>query len=210
MRTDHSPERLWARSRALTATLALLAIGAPELAFADAREVDEPENLPPPKEPQQLDEEPGPITPASYRKSVTLEAALGLGVVASTGDAADTGFGLSGVDLGIGGFLNPQLAITGRFTGVLTRGDNSVAAMLFGGSAQYWLDDKLWVGGGAGLAVVTASGISRNGFGFDGRAGYTFRQTGPHAFHASVEVTPMIVSGTFLAGIAVLVGYQYL
>jgi len=193
-------------------TLGTLVLLVPSLAYAGSpAEVSEPENLPPPKQAQVSDTPAAgaPPTVASFRKSVTLEASLGVGGVVSTISSIDTGLGLSGLNLGIGGFLNPQLAITGRLVGVLTGGSNNVSQLFFGGAVQYWINDKLWAGAGAGLAYLYAN-TNTNGFGFEVRGGYTVKQIRAHAFHVSLEVTPSLFDGHLMTAFAVLGGYQYL
>lgn len=184
------------------------------LAFAgEAPDVDEPDSLPPPREPVEPARLEPPLDsgkPASFRRSVTIEAAIGAGVVLSNMDGTDSGAGLAGLDLGVGGFVRPQLAITGRFAGVLTQGSNNVAAAFFGGSAQLWIDDRLWVGAGAGLAYAGRGQSSSRGLALDLRAGYTIRQRRAHAYHASIEVNPMFIEGEQLLAFALLAGYQYL
>jgi hypothetical protein len=196
--------------------LAALVLLVPSLALAGGADVSEPDNLPPPKQPQGTETEPATSNTGaaasplgSYRKSVTLEASVGAGYLISTGDFSG-GFGLSGINFGVGGFLNNKLAITGRFVGVLSRGSDPTSLISIGGAVQYWLDDKLWIGGGAGLSYVYVTGANTNGFALDARAGYTFKQTREHAFHASLEVVPGFFDGGSIVGIAALVGYQYL
>ncbi len=185
----------------------------PALVVAAPLPIDahEPENLPPSKEAQMSDGDvatAGSPSRASYRRSTTIEASIGVGLLVSS--HADGGIGLSGVNLGIGGFLNSRLAIAARFAGVLTRGDNPVTLLFLGGVVQYWIDDKLWVGGGLGLGNVDGDRGSANGLGFDVRGGYTIKQTREHAVGVSVEVLPALFAGRVLTGIAVLAGYQYL
>ncbi|MGE0871381.1 MAG: hypothetical protein AB7P03_22660 [Kofleriaceae bacterium] len=157
----------------------------------------------------------------SYRQGFTFEANIGVGWAqvsdedgnnTVTSDAA-----LGGLNLGFGGWLNQNMALSLRFAGVSDRENGLTAVAVFAGpSLQYWLDDHFWLGGGAGLARVAIldsdndeqAGI--NGFGLDLRAGYTFSSGSPNTFNASVELTPGFYDGGSITGIGLLFGYQHL
>jgi hypothetical protein len=88
----------------------------------------------------------------------------------------------------------------------------------FGPSLQYWVDDHMWLGGGAGLGVLALGGNGNSdsvtGFSFDLRGGYTFSSASAHTFNVSVEINPGYykqtgVSATY-TGFALLAGYQFL
>ena len=147
----------------------------------------------------------------------------------------DSDASLAGADIGVGGWLTPHLALTGRISGVdIKNGDananGTVISAFVGPSLQYWIDPHFWVGGGAGLATVrstassctgtnTSSDCGVNGFGLDFRAGYSFNSDSAHTFNVSVEVTPGFYSldngmggndSLSATGISFLAGYQYL
>jgi len=162
-------------------------------------------------------------------RGVTFEANLGVGFAHFTDDngSFNTDTALAGANLGVGGWLSPHLAITGRIAGVNISKNNfnvvdgNLVAIFVGPSLQYWTDEHLWFGGGVGLAsfrLVGGSSINNqdpgtDGFGFDLRAGYSFGTT-KNTFNVSVELTPGFYSengssGT-ATGLALLAGYQYL
>ena len=161
--------------------------------------------------------------PRPLRGGLTFEANLGVGWIKISDDYnSDTSdAGLGGICLGIGGWVGKNIAITARLAGVnFEENDTRYSAIFLGPSLQYWIDDHIWLGGGAGIGVFAASSSyggednSISGFGLDLRAGYTFNAGSENTINASVEINPSFFnedgqSGT-ATGIALLVGYQHL
>ncbi|CAN5838049.1 hypothetical protein BH11MYX3_BH11MYX3_47300 [soil metagenome] len=175
--------------------------------------------------PAVADPVPAAPEPASYRCRLTFEAGLGLGWIHVAADGiSETGdLGLSGPNLGIGGWVSGKLAITGRIAGVShSHRGIRVTNTVIGAAAQYWIDDRYWLGGGLGLGLLVLTGSSFDssqdnvtaGFGFDLRAGFAFSQTREHVFNLSLEVTPTLLSNggerARYTGIALQFGYQHL
>jgi hypothetical protein len=184
---------------------------------------------PPPPPPYQQ-----PLAPDdgfTAHRGVTFEANLGVGYVrlSDTGNAAmNSDAALAGANLGIGGWINRQLAITFRIAGVQIKSmsfppaGTTLVNAFFGPSLQYWLSPNVWLGGGAGFSTYRfVSGCTQtstnpcglNGFGLDARAGYSFG-TSANTFNLSVEITPGFYSNSSASGtatgVAFLAGYQYL
>jgi len=170
-----------------------------------------------------------PSPMSSLRRGLTGELNLGLGFIwARNGDGqeSDTEAALAGLSAGIGGWINPQMALTLRVAGATYSTDVGTSSARFttgvvGPSLQYWLDDRLWVGGGAGLgfAAVTIDGADtqpdpETGLGLDLRAGYTFTSGSENTFNVSVEYNPTFfdVNGQSLQinSFGILFGYQHL
>lgn len=176
---------------------------------------------------------PGPYAPrpaASFRNGLTGELNLGLGFIwARNGDGqeSDTEVALAGLSAGIGGWINPQMALTLRVAGATYSTDFGTSTARFttgviGPSLQYWLDDRLWIGGGAGLgfAAITIDDANEQpdpetGFGLDLRAGYTFSTGSANTFNVSVEYNPTFFdveggSSIQINSFGILFGYQHL
>jgi hypothetical protein len=164
---------------------------------------------------------PPPEQPTTLHRSMTFELNLGLGWIhISADEVSDTSdLGLGGLSIGVGGWLNEKLAITGRIAGVtLSENDSQLSNVFFGPSLQYWVDNHFWLGGGLGLAILAASGDnsedSIRGFGLDLRVGYTFNEGSENTFNASFELNPGFFSengeSATLTGIGILLGYQHL
>ncbi|MCX5742342.1 MAG: hypothetical protein NT062_07585 [Proteobacteria bacterium] len=144
-----------------------------------------------------------------------------------------------GGNIGIGGFVSPNLAITLRIASVNYTydandgqgGRYTDSAIFAGPSVQYWVNQNLWVGGGIGYAIAHTSytndfgdtGDSINdptGVSLDLRAGYTFWKQFRNSLNVSAEYTPGFYGEDDLGalgkvsyqlnGFAVLFGYQYL
>ncbi len=169
----------------------------------------------------------GPPPPPPNRKNgMTFEASIGLGILRVSNEFADNSeVGLAGINLGIGGWLGPNIALSLRAVAVSYRTDDEFAignyygsarhtAGFLGPSLQYWVNDNAWVGGGIGLGIATSSyagdSESETGLGADLRAGYTFSTTSENTFNVSFEVTPASINDVTVTGISFLFGYQHL
>jgi len=167
--------------------------------------------------------------PTTLRSGMTFEASLGVGWMRITDNDSDDSLTSdlgAGIGLGVGGWVSPQLAITGRISGTSTTFDEFSSGgesirynqYFVGGAVQYWVDDHFWFGGGAGIAVLAASFMgesdSINGFGFQGRAGYSFSTGSENTFNVQLELTPGFYSedngGGTVTGVGIMVGYQHL
>lgn len=206
--------------------------GAPPPAYAPS-----PAYVPPPAQPVYV-QPAGPQGPWAFHQGVTFEANLGIGYAHLTDQNSnmtlDTDADLAGLDIGVGGWITPQLALTGRIAGVNIKYqgtenlDGNIVLAWVGPSLQYWPDPHFWFGGGIGFATYRLIGNSQcnsngqdncglNGYGADVRAGYSFGDT-QHTFNVSVELNPTHINapngsssdGGTATSFALLFGYQYL
>jgi len=148
--------------------------------------------------------------PVNHRQGFTFEANIGVGFMWATveDDESDKKVALGGIDVGLGGWINERMAITARIAGVTyteSEGDIDLrwTTGFAGPSLQYWLDDHVWLGGGAGFGVVALSidgpggddSDSEVGFGLDLRAGYTFSSMATqNTWNLSLELTPSFIT----------------
>ena len=98
------------------------------------------------------------------------------------------GIDFAGPNLGVGGWVNPRLAITGRvavvrWTDLLDLGKYNAVVVA---AAQYWVSARVWFGAGIGLGF----GGDALGPGADLRVGYTFARGATRTLNVSLEVTP--------------------
>ena len=121
-----------------------------------------------------------------HRDGFTIETSLGVGSTSVSGDgrSSESYTSIAGLDLGIGGFVSPDVALTFRIAGttyfvpasVFPESTQSIAmtSALVSPALQYWVSDRLFVGGGAGLGVWDndADDPPQTGFGLDARVGY--------------------------------------
>jgi len=160
------------------------------------------------------------------RKGFTVEFGIGVGALVISGldryGEEKRDFGFEPHALSLGAFLRKDLALVLRWKSTYHFTPNAVfedAQQFLGtqtANLQWWLSDRLFVGGGPGVALF--------GFGFgghdkdaswsvggalDARVGYAFFVTTHHALSLSFEA----VVGFFGSGVAlgqtVNVGYQY-
>lgn len=201
----------------LLGALALIAV--PSLAAAQAP--------PPPPPPPGAPPPPGGYaygTPTGPdRSGMTFELSLGFGITSVSPENGDgeSYNGLSGLNIGVGGWISPKTAITVRIAGTSFTQDFTdlggpevqfIAGML-GVTAQQMVTDVAWVGGGLGIGILTddqESTDAESGLSLDLRAGYNFYQSTKNAFYASVELTPGFFDGGRVTGIGLQVGWQAL
>jgi hypothetical protein len=155
------------------------------------------------------------------RSGMTFELSIGFGITSVTPDegSGDSFNGLSGLNLGIGGWISPKTALTVRIAGtsfhqdVGTGTDVQFIAGLLGLSAQQMVTEQAWVGGGLGIGILTDdldNTDPESGLGLDLRAGYNFYQSRKNAFNAQIEVTPGFFDGGRVTGIGLQLGWQSL
>jgi hypothetical protein len=160
--------------------------------------------------------------PESLRAGLTFDAAFGFGFVH---DGNADGFGgpetdgAIGVNLGIGAFVLPNLAITGRvaFEGFREKVlDERASSGFLGPTVQWWPDRHLWVRGGIGLSVATHTAEQNggngtaHGLGLDLGAGFTVAGRGRHAVEVGIDAEPGFYNGEAITAFMFVVGYQYL
>lgn len=164
-----------------------------------------------------------PPEPQNHKHGLTFEANLGVALMWATanGNTTDKEGALGGLNLGLGGWINPRVAVSLRIGAVTyseSAGDARLTTAFVGPSVQYWATDHLWLGGGVGVGVIRVSdreGAGREtGMGFDVRAGYTFSTTSEDTLNISLELIPtrFAAGSEDLAfyGLGLLLGYQHL
>jgi hypothetical protein len=121
-----------------------------------------------------------------HRSGFTIETSLGIGstTVPRDGRSAESFTSIAGLDLGIGGFVAPDLAVTLRIASTTYFVPASIfpestqwiamTSAFVSPALQYWVSDRLFVGGGAGLGVWDndADDPPQFGVGLDARVGY--------------------------------------
>lgn len=193
-------------------SLALLSLFVPAVAVAQP---------PPPPPPGYGPPQPGYGQPVNNKNGLTFEANLGIGFIwaEADGQESDKEVALGGLNIGLGGWLSQQLAISFRIAGVTYSedvGDQTarLSTGFVGPSAQYWVNENVWVGGGVGLGFVALSfdgeTESETGIGLDLRAGYTFSTASENTWNVSFELTPSSIEDTNFYGFGILFGYQHL
>ncbi len=154
------------------------------------------------------------------RSGATFEMSIGAGMTrVSVDDGPSESFGgLSGLNVGLGGWVSPSTALTLRIAAtsfVEQAGFQDVRfiAGLVGLSMQHMASNELWIGIGGGIGVLTTDQDNvepETGFAFDFRAGVNLYQSAQNAFHLAIEITPGFYDGGKVTGIGVQLGWQAL
>ncbi|HWO17185.1 MAG TPA: hypothetical protein VNO30_00355 [Kofleriaceae bacterium] len=163
--------------------------------------------------------ESAPPTPPD-RSGATFEMSMGLGMthVALEGGLSASFGGLSGLNLGVGGWVSPKTALTLRLAGTsffeqIEGTEVQFIAGMLGLSMQHMVTNELWIGGGAGIGVLTTDQDNiepETGLSLDLRMGINIYQSRQNAFHLAVEATPGFYDGVNVTGIGLQLGWQSL
>ncbi len=174
---------------------------------------------------------------ATVREGFTIDGSLGLGVNRFAGD---TDFGFQGLNIGVGAFLTNELALTLRWAsstnrqevrvvdpdGEVERVDLDFGVQMVGPHVQYWLNDTLYIGAGAGLGIYGINpildGLARStdfdveidteyGVGTSFRTGaVVWQRENAAVLFIGAEVLPVFFEGEVAVGGGVLAGFQVL
>lgn len=155
------------------------------------------------------------------RDGFTLLLSLGLGFQAIEGESET---GLGGLNIGLGGFINEDLAVMARISGTsVSENEAGIEASLtsgtFGVTLQYWINDKLYFEAGPGLgfarAELSIAGLGSDtadetGFGLVVGGGFVIFNKGKSNIHIGVEYAPAFVEDLNINNVGITVGYQLL
>jgi hypothetical protein len=156
-----------------------------------------------------------PVGPQRGGFTGGLDLGLGITHIAPDGFDSQTETGLSGLNFQLGGFVNPNLAINVRISGTTFSSefsDTTLISGLLGVNAQYWVAPKLFVGGGAGIGILTTddeNSDSETGLALNGRAGYEVLQWTSSAIIVAAEISPGFYDGGNVTSIGFQVGWQH-
>jgi|SRR6516165_9466675 hypothetical protein len=156
------------------------------------------------------------------RRGFTLGLSIGAGATflsPKSGVNSKNDGGLGGINLSIGGFLNPDLALLLKVTGVNYGAFDSelstgIAAVV-GPAVEYWLSDHFNLVGGAGLGVLTMepklSATTLTEYGFGGMAGINYFPWAlrHHGLGFFADVSPIATSNFFVLTYQAGFSWQY-
>ena len=158
-----------------------------------------------------------PATVGPQRGGFTGGLDIGLGFTHISVDnvGSETETGLSGLNFQLGGFVNPTLAINVRISGTSFTPEGSDATLisgLLGVNAQYWVAPKVFVGGGAGIGILTSDQENvdpESGLALNARAGFEVLQWTASALNIALEISPGFYDGGRVTSIGLQVGWQH-
>ena len=152
------------------------------------------------------------------RSGFTLLLTMGVGFQKS--GSSDVRTGLGGLNLGIGGFVSPDLAVMFGLSGtsVSSRrsyyGGNSYYVSGVGGvSVQYWASDSFNFEGGVGSGISGSSGSYSNGqrgYGFILGGAYSFYHKNKGSLQIGIEYAPAIFEFGTIHNVSIAFGWQLL
>ncbi len=124
----------------------------------------------------------------------------------------DYGAGLNWVNLAIGGFVTPELALLGQVSNlgfvVSNRSDIRQASGVAGPVLQYWPHDRFHIRAGAGLGFWKIGDRSEYGLGLVVGAGVTVFRRGRHTLQAGVQIAPVFIEPRNAHSAIITFGYQ--
>ncbi len=146
---------------------------------------------------------------------VTFEASIGVSKLAAVGPVGgNLESTLGGPSLGFGGFLSRRFALGVRLSGATMIQHGAYYVGTLAPSGQLWLNERFWIGGGAGLGVIAGCSGGCDAFtstGIDARLGYAFAPVGQTAANLSIELTgyvPKSKDSPAVVTVSALVGVQ--
>jgi hypothetical protein len=146
------------------------------------------------------------------RGGFTLLVNLGVGIQNDTA-LEESAVGLAGANLGIGGFVTPNLAILGRFSSTnvtydTVLGDYAQVSGVVAPTVQYWLNDKVNLESGVGIGLWSAEDESDQGVGLILGAGFTVFNRGKHNLQVGFEYAPAFPDSGTVHNVGITFGYQ--
>jgi hypothetical protein len=152
------------------------------------------------------------------RSGFTLLLTMGLGLQ-SNEFLDESTEGLGGLNLGIGGFISPDLAVMFRFSGTnvsfddigFFNVDTDVVSGVGGPSVQYWVNNYVNLEAGAGFGIANSDpGTDESGFGLIFGAGFSFFHRGKNSLQVGVEYAPVFLDGGNVHNVSIAFGWQLL
>ncbi len=156
-------------------------------------------------------------TQAHARSGFTIgvNGGIAASIVSDRGSGGFTEVGISGVNLDLGGYLSPDLAILFRALGSQYSKSLSGESIRFvnafyGIVGQYWLTHQIAIEGGVGLAALISFGqedfgVEEVGVGVNARGTYRISR----GWRASLDVSPSFYDGFNSTSVGLLGGYQW-
>ncbi len=209
----------WPMKTLLGTIGALLLFSTPALAQPGTQPAPPPPGYGPPPVYAPAPAAPAPLPAVHHRSGFTANLSVGLGFTTLSPDEGegDTESGLAGLNLELGGFVSPELAISlsisgTRFSKDFGSGFGSITFQnIFAGLVgQYWLNNKVAVGGGVGWAIFDTTD---NGDNFEGESGVGIKGQASYRFfrglQATLSLVPSFYDGGTITSTSFLIGYQW-
>jgi hypothetical protein len=144
------------------------------------------------------------------RSGFTLLLTMGVGFQ-KLGDSRDWETGLGGLNLGIGGFVSPDLAVMFRLSGTTVQyGIYDIVSGVGGPGVQYWVSDSFNLEGALGLGFVDyGGGWNQQAVGMLLGMGYSFYHKKKTSFQLGLEYGH-VFTGSGVHSLVIAFGWQLL
>ena len=124
-------------------------------------------------------------------------------------DVTETG--VEGINLGLGGFVNEDLAILLRTSGTTVSYDGGTQTSgTVGPTIQYWVSDKLNVEGGVGIGLWDFEGANDTALGLILGVGYSIWNNEGNSLYLGAEYAPAFTSPSTVHNFGIVFGWQLL
>ena len=127
---------------------------------------------------------------------------------------SDTSIGIGGVNVGVGTFIQPDLAVLVRYVGTTVHYDALIDGYrqfsgTVGASLQRWVSDRLNVEAGIGIGFWwDRVNFSSPALGASVGVGYTVLKRGRHNVQVGVQDAPAFTQPGAIHNVSVTLGYQ--
>jgi hypothetical protein len=150
---------------------------------------------------------------AQDRGGFTAMVDIGVGI---QNDSAieETAVGLAGINAGVGGFFNENLALLFRVSGTnatfdLGEVDYGQTSGFAGPAVQYWLSDRFNIEAGGGVGFWNGAGENNEGLGLLLGAGLSVFNRGKHNLQVGVQYAPAFTEPGTVHNFGFTFGYQF-
>lgn len=151
------------------------------------------------------------------RDGFTLLLTMGLGLQQGSFSDGDVRTGLGGLNLGIGGFVSPDLAVMFRISGTSVQtsnywgGSRDFVSGVGGIAVQYWASDSFNVEAGLGMGFWgTEYDLGGRGAGVILGGAWSFYHGNTSSLQLGLEYAPAFVGGTTIHNLCLAFGWQLL
>ena len=123
----------------------------------------------------------------------------------------ETNTGLAGLNLGLGGFLNPNLALMFRASGTnVSIGPVNQISGTGALSVQYWPAERFNFEAGVGFGFWDIEGAGDEGLGLVLATSYAFWSNGKHNLYVGAEFAPVFADPDPIYNMGLVFGWQLL
>lgn len=142
------------------------------------------------------------------RGGFTLLVNGGLGIQSDSA-LEESAFGVGGINFGAGAFVTPKLAILGRFSGTTVDYEfyGRQTSATYGGTLQFWPNDRAGIEVGAGVGKWWFDGFDDTGLGLILGTHVTLVNRGKHNLQMGFEYAPVFTTDP-VHNISITIGYQ--